>query len=105
MNKDIKCFNCHKKGHKKIDCWAKGRGKEGEGPKTKERKEKEESKKVSANAAEDEDGIWMAIANASGDKGASDNKFSDFTILDNKLFFWDEDNDEEGIPGLTADLK
>ena len=57
MNKDVECFNCHKKGHKKIDCWAKGGGKEGQGPKTKERKEKEESKKASANAAEDKDGV------------------------------------------------
>ena len=26
-NKDLECFNCHKKGHKKADCWAKGGGK------------------------------------------------------------------------------
>ena len=29
---DVECFNCHKKGHKKADCWAKGGGKEGQGP-------------------------------------------------------------------------
>src|SRR5277367_1000853 len=22
-NRDVECFNCHKKGHKKPDCWAK----------------------------------------------------------------------------------
>ena len=33
--KDIECFNCHKKGHMKNDCWAKGGGKEGQGPKKK----------------------------------------------------------------------
>ncbi|KAJ2925473.1 hypothetical protein H1R20_g11620, partial [Candolleomyces eurysporus] len=27
------CYNCHKKGHVKADCWNKGGGKEGEGPK------------------------------------------------------------------------
>ena len=32
-NKDKKCYNCHKKGHIKRDCWAKGGGKEGQGPK------------------------------------------------------------------------
>ena len=30
--KDVECFNCHKKGHVKTDCWAKGGGKEGQGP-------------------------------------------------------------------------
>ena len=31
---DLECFNCHKKGHKKADCWAKGGGKEGQGPRS-----------------------------------------------------------------------
>ena len=30
---DIECFNCHKKGHMKSECWAKGGSKEGQGPK------------------------------------------------------------------------
>jgi hypothetical protein len=29
---DLKCFNCNKKGHKKVDCWAEGGGKAGQGP-------------------------------------------------------------------------
>lgn len=33
--KDIECFNYHKKGHMKSDCWAKGGDKEGQGPKKK----------------------------------------------------------------------
>jgi len=32
LKKSIECFNCHKKGHVKADCWAKGGGKEGQGP-------------------------------------------------------------------------
>ena len=30
---DVKCDNCHKKGHTKAECWAKGGGNEGGGPK------------------------------------------------------------------------
>jgi len=30
--KQVECFNCHKKGHVKADCWARGGGKEGQGP-------------------------------------------------------------------------
>jgi gag-polypeptide of LTR copia-type len=29
---DIECYNCHKKGHTKAQCWAKGGGKEGQYP-------------------------------------------------------------------------
>ena len=29
---DIECHNCHKKGHTKAECWAKGGSKEGQGP-------------------------------------------------------------------------
>jgi hypothetical protein len=51
--KDIECFNCHKKGHVKADCWAKGGGKEGQGPK--------KGKKLAANTATvDADDVWMA---------------------------------------------
>ena len=33
--KNVVCHNCHKKGHYKSDCWAKGRGREGQGLKQK----------------------------------------------------------------------
>ena len=32
-NKDKECYNCKKKGHIALECWAKGGGKEGQGPK------------------------------------------------------------------------
>ena len=36
--KDLECYNCHKKGHRKADCWAKGGGKEGQGLRSRDRK-------------------------------------------------------------------
>lgn len=57
--KEKECFNCHKKGHFKSDCWAPGGGKEGQGPRDKGKK------KESAAAAKDgkslEDAAWLAI--------------------------------------------
>lgn len=43
--KDVECFNCHKKGHNKSDCWVKWDGKEGQGPMSKNRKGKGEDSK------------------------------------------------------------
>ena len=80
-NRDIECFNCHKKGHKKIDCWAKGGRKEGQGPKSKPKKE--EFKKETANTADNEDGVWMAFTGDSSNKHMAndeDDEFDDFTI-------------------------
>src|SRR5271168_2731687 len=54
-DRNIECFNCHKKGHKKPDCWAPGGGKEGQGPNQKGKgkaKEKEKEKERAATAKE-----------------------------------------------------
>jgi hypothetical protein len=56
--RDVECFNCHKKGHMKADCWAPGGGSEGKGPRG--RKGKETAAKASPEA--DADGVWMANA-------------------------------------------
>ena len=58
-NRGVECFNCHKKGHKKQDCWVKGGGKEGQGLRSKDNRSKggelkeggKDGKKESANAA------------------------------------------------------
>ena len=104
-NKDVECFNCRKKGHKKADCWAKGGGKEGQGPKMKSKKE--DPKKESANTVEDnEDGVWMAIASDSDDESMANDEFEDFTISDNDIFFFEEEeSNEDEVTNLTDHLK
>src|SRR5487761_336488 len=55
----VECFNCHKTGHYKSECWAKGGGKEGQGPGPKWGKSASES----AAPAEDKEeaAAWAAI--------------------------------------------
>ena len=51
--KNVKCYNCHKKGHYKHDCWLPGRGKEGQGPKQKGKgKQKSDNKEMAAASTE-----------------------------------------------------
>ena len=105
MDKDIECYNCHKKGHKKADCWAKGGGKEGQGPRTKPKKEKKEQKKELANTAGgDEDEVWMAMANSSGDE-MTDTKFNNFTISKDNLFLFEDKDEDSSTLDLTMCLK
>src|SRR5258708_945061 len=72
--KGKKCENCHKKGHTKDQCWAKGSSNEGGGPK---RKGKDDDKKDSDKAAtattkEKEADIeaWAAIEDIESDDAA-----------------------------------
>ena len=55
--KNMECFNCHKKGHSKAECWASGGGNEGGGPKQKGKKNKngkdKSGKKAEVAAAND----------------------------------------------------
>ena len=116
-NRDIECFNCRKKGHKKADCWAKGGGKEGQGPKSKDRRGKtgdlregnKEINKDSANAAGDDDGVWMALVDDSGDE-KMDTKFDDFEVFED-LFEDDlgcDENEEDmndGGANITANFE
>ena len=67
LKKSVECFNCHRKGHVKVDCWAKGRGKEGQGPRGKMAKKSRKPSGESANIAEDEDRVWMAAVDDSSD--------------------------------------
>ena len=55
--KNMECFNCHKKGHSKAECWASGGGNEGGGPKQKGKKNRngkdKSGKKAEVAAAND----------------------------------------------------
>jgi len=59
--RDLECFNCHKKGHIKTECWAKGGGKEGQGL-----KKKAGMRDGAAAAAEQEQDVeaWAIIKEA-----------------------------------------
>jgi hypothetical protein len=58
--KDVKCWDCHKKGHTKAECWAAGGGAEGKRPKKWKGKQKETMAKTEVkNDEEDADVVWM----------------------------------------------
>ena len=54
--RDIECYNCHKRGHMKADCWAKGGGKEGQRPRRNQDSSKEGGKKADAAAGAEQAG-------------------------------------------------
>jgi Pol polyprotein len=61
---NVKCENCHKRGHTKDQCWAKGGGNEGEGLKCKDKDKSESSDKATAALTKDESPnikAWAAI--------------------------------------------
>ena len=80
-----KCNNCHKKGHKAANCWAKGGGAEGKGPK--QNNEKGQAKQAQATTShfvlmaaqsghEEDDQVTCIV-----DSGASDHMFSNKGIF------------------------
>src|SRR5882724_5567290 len=60
--KNVECYNCHKTGHYKHNCWAKGGGKEGQSPRSK-KWSRGKPKSESASTTDDKavEGAWMAM--------------------------------------------
>jgi gag-polypeptide of LTR copia-type len=56
--KNVECYNCHKKGHIKADCWAKGGGKEGQGPRPRQGGTPEN---VAVASDKPKDKLWATI--------------------------------------------
>src|SRR5260370_24200141 len=90
--RNIKCLNCHRKGHYKSECWAKGGGKEGEGPKKSakcedsEDKAKDKCTRDSANAATEElskDKSWAAIIDVDNDIRKTEISLMSYCVLIN----------------------
>jgi hypothetical protein len=64
--RDIECFNCHKKGHTRAQCWAKGGGNEGGGPKQRAKKGDNDAKTATADETSQDIESW-AMIDAVGD--------------------------------------
>ncbi|THG92840.1 hypothetical protein EW026_g8205, partial [Hermanssonia centrifuga] len=91
--RNVECFNCHKKGHIKSECWAPGRGKEGQGPKG---RVKGKDSVAAAKADDADDAAWMAIVEADTLDLASDAYVSSSMTplsLDDDGNWFPDDND------------
>jgi transposase InsO family protein len=118
-DKNVECFNCHKKGHKKPDCWAPGGGKEGQGPNQKGKgkdKDKEKGKETAAATKENEktekksgdDEAWMAStdSDSEGEEVGSSNFDSDFVddLFENNSEAWFTESEELNEEASDDDL-
>ena len=97
---DIECYNCHKKGHVKADCWAKGGGKEGQGPKSKGKSQAKKEQASAANADSD-DAAWMVTVDDSTDVVLNDFDDDDRDVFEG-LFEDETDDDDDDLPNLIT---
>jgi hypothetical protein len=99
--RNVECFNCHKKGHMKRDCWAKGGEKEGQGPKGKGRVNGrgKGGGTGESNSAEgkDADELWVV------ERRKEDDEDWEQTVEINLGGWWTpEDRIEKGLEGMLS---
>jgi hypothetical protein len=97
--KNIECYNCHKKGHMKSECWAKGGGQEGKGPKGKGRGR---GKKGESNVVEgkDADELWVMEKCREGHE--EDSEWGDMVEINLGGWWTPEKTMESGLEGLSS---
>ena len=84
---NIECYNCGKRRHIKVDCWAKGGGKEGQGPKEKGKASPKKDPNAAASANAEDDAAWMV-----------EDTIDDITIYDDDSDIFDGLFDEMDLP-------
>ena len=98
--KRVECYNCHKKGHVKAECWAKGGGKEGQRPAMKGKA----TDSANAAAAQDDEGVWTAIVD---DEDLSIDAVGPWTGADDAQLLGDavevEDHDTLEVISVVSD--
>jgi hypothetical protein len=77
--RSVQCGNCHKTGHTRDHCWAKGSSNEGRGPKRRDKKDGDKS--TAAIAEEPKIEAWAAI-----DEYEDDNAISRVPIMAAEVF-------------------
>jgi hypothetical protein len=95
--RDIECHNCHKKGHIKAECWAKGGGKEGQGP----RRGSMARGSMTAATAETNIEVWALI-----DECTDTESKSSHWVKDSDTSYWAEDSeDQDEVWATLKELK
>jgi hypothetical protein len=94
---DIECHNCHKKGHIKAECWAKGGSKEGQGP----RRGSAAQGSTTAATTETNIEVWALI-----DQCTDTESESSCWVKDSDTSYWAEDSeDQDEVWATLEELK